>query len=69
VHDGAQPVMDAIDFIDAHMLPFFAQDASTGTPPPQHTIITPPFNIPIPIKPYIIVLCLLFLYPFATTFI
>lgn len=29
-HDGAQQVLDAIDAIGAHMLPFFAQDASTG---------------------------------------
>ena len=29
-HDNAKPVMDAIDLIDAHMLPFFAQDTSTG---------------------------------------
>ncbi|KAK7692914.1 hypothetical protein QCA50_004552 [Cerrena zonata] len=29
-HGGAQNVLDAIDFIDIHMLPFFAQDASTG---------------------------------------
>jgi len=29
-NNGAEPVLDAIDLIDAHMLPFFAQDASTG---------------------------------------
>lgn len=29
-HGGAQNVLDAVDFIDIHMLPFFAQDASTG---------------------------------------
>lgn len=29
-HGGAQDVLDAIDFVDIHMLPFFAQDASTG---------------------------------------
>ncbi|KAL1682820.1 glycoside hydrolase superfamily [Schizophyllum commune] len=29
-HDNAKPVMDAIDLIDAHMLPFFAQDTSTA---------------------------------------
>lgn len=29
-YGGAQNVLDAIDFIDIHMLPFFAQDASTG---------------------------------------
>lgn len=28
---GAQDVLDAIDSINAHMLPFFAQDASTGS--------------------------------------
>lgn len=28
---GAQDVLDAIDFINIHMLPFFDQDASTGT--------------------------------------
>lgn len=28
--DGAQDVLDAIDFINAHILPFFAQDATTG---------------------------------------
>lgn len=27
---GAQDVLDAIDSINIHMLPFFAQDASTG---------------------------------------
>ncbi|KAI0305773.1 hypothetical protein B0F90DRAFT_1808931 [Multifurca ochricompacta] len=27
---GAQNVLDALDFINIHMLPFFAQDASTG---------------------------------------
>ncbi|KAI0253991.1 glycoside hydrolase superfamily [Lactifluus subvellereus] len=27
---GAQSVLDAVDFINAHMLPFFAQTASTG---------------------------------------
>ncbi|PWN37625.1 B-(1-6) glucan synthase [Meira miltonrushii] len=27
---GSQDVLDAIDFVDAHMLPYFAQDASTG---------------------------------------
>ncbi|KAF5367137.1 hypothetical protein D9758_003870 [Tetrapyrgos nigripes] len=30
-NNGALPVMSAIDIIDAHMLPFFAQDASTAT--------------------------------------
>ncbi|KAI0743869.1 glycoside hydrolase superfamily [Daedaleopsis nitida] len=29
-HGGAQAVLDAIDSINIHMLPFFAQDASTG---------------------------------------
>ncbi|KAF9048843.1 glycoside hydrolase superfamily [Panaeolus papilionaceus] len=29
--DGAQDVMDAIDLIDAHMLPFFSQKASTAS--------------------------------------
>ena len=28
-HDNAPMVMDAIDLVDIHMLPFFAQDAST----------------------------------------
>jgi len=28
---GAQDVLDAIDFINAHMLPFFAATASTGS--------------------------------------
>ena len=27
---GAQNVLDALDFINIHMLPFFAQTASTG---------------------------------------
>ena len=27
---GAQDVLDAIDYINVHMLPFFSQDASTG---------------------------------------
>lgn len=27
---GAQDVLDAVDLISAHMLPFFAQDATTG---------------------------------------
>ena len=27
---GAQDVLDAIDFINIHMLPFFSQKASTG---------------------------------------
>ena len=27
---GAQDVLDAVDSINIHMLPFFAQDASTG---------------------------------------
>lgn len=27
---GSQDVLDAIDFVDAHMLPYFAQDAATG---------------------------------------
>lgn len=27
---GAQDVLDAIDFINIHMLPFFSQNASTG---------------------------------------
>ena len=30
-HDNATDVMEAIDMIDAHMLPFFSQNASTGT--------------------------------------
>ncbi|KAI0790648.1 glycoside hydrolase superfamily [Abortiporus biennis] len=30
-HGGAQDVLDAIDFINIHTLPFFAQDASTGS--------------------------------------
>ncbi|THV05654.1 glycoside hydrolase [Dendrothele bispora CBS 962.96] len=29
-NNGAEPVMEAIDMIDAHILPFFAQDASTA---------------------------------------
>ncbi|KXN87211.1 hypothetical protein AN958_08601 [Leucoagaricus sp. SymC.cos] len=29
-HNGARSVMSAIDIIDAHMLPFFAKDASTA---------------------------------------
>jgi len=29
--DGAQDVLDAIDLIDAHMLPFFSSKASTGS--------------------------------------
>lgn len=29
-HDGAQEVLDAIDFASVHMLPFFATTASTG---------------------------------------
>jgi exo-beta-1,3-glucanase (GH17 family) len=29
-HDGAPDVLAAIDVVDAHILPFFAQDASTG---------------------------------------
>ncbi|KAI0745412.1 glycoside hydrolase superfamily [Earliella scabrosa] len=29
-HDNAPMVMDAIDLVDIHMLPFFAQDASTS---------------------------------------
>lgn len=29
-HDNATDVMEAIDMIDAHMLPFFSQNASTG---------------------------------------
>jgi hypothetical protein len=32
---GAQDVLDAIDSINIHMLPFFAQTASTGKSPPQ----------------------------------
>lgn len=31
--DGAQEVLDAIDAVGAHMLPFFAWDASTGEIP------------------------------------
>jgi exo-beta-1,3-glucanase (GH17 family) len=31
-HDGAQEVLNAIDFVDIHMLPFFSQKASTGMP-------------------------------------
>lgn len=27
---GSQTVLDEIDFIDAHMLPYFSQNASTG---------------------------------------
>ena len=30
VHNGAPDVLAAIDVIDAHILPFFASDASTG---------------------------------------
>ncbi|KAK7037760.1 hypothetical protein VNI00_010721 [Paramarasmius palmivorus] len=30
-HNGATSVMNAIDFIDGHMLPFFAYDASTSS--------------------------------------
>jgi len=30
---GAQDVLDAIDFINIHMLPFFAETASTGKSP------------------------------------
>jgi hypothetical protein len=30
---GAQNVLDAIDSINIHMLPFFAQNASTGKSP------------------------------------
>lgn len=29
-HNGATDVLDAIDVVDAHILPFFASDASTG---------------------------------------
>ena len=29
--DGSQDVIDAIDFVDVHMLPYFAQNASTGS--------------------------------------
>ena len=29
-HDGATDVLAAIDVVDAHILPFFASDASTG---------------------------------------
>jgi hypothetical protein len=29
-HGGAQDVLDAIDLVDAHMLPFFGGAASTG---------------------------------------
>ena len=29
-HDGAPDVLAAIDVVDAHILPFFASDASTG---------------------------------------
>jgi exo-beta-1,3-glucanase (GH17 family) len=29
---GAQDVLDAIDFINIHMLPFFSQEASIGEP-------------------------------------
>lgn len=28
---GAQSVLDAVDFLDIHMLPFFSHQASTGT--------------------------------------
>ena len=31
--EGSQMVLDAIDFINIHMLPFFAQNASTGRSP------------------------------------
>lgn len=30
-HGGASSVLDAVDIIDAHMLPFFAQDAGTAS--------------------------------------
>ena len=30
IHNGAPDVLAAIDVIDAHILPFFASDASTG---------------------------------------
>ena len=30
---GAHPIISAIDMIDAHVLPYFAQDASTGSSP------------------------------------
>lgn len=30
---GAQEVLDAVDFVNIHVLPFFAQDASTGKHP------------------------------------
>ena len=30
IHNGAADVLAAIDVIDAHILPFFASDASTG---------------------------------------
>jgi hypothetical protein len=30
--EGSMDVMSAIDFIDAHMLPFFSTEASTGKP-------------------------------------
>ena len=30
-YGGAQDVLDAIDFVNIHMLPFFSQSASTGT--------------------------------------
>ena len=35
---GAQDVLDAIDSINIHMLPFFAQDASTCSCRSSHTI-------------------------------
>jgi exo-beta-1,3-glucanase (GH17 family) len=31
---GAQDVLDAVDFIDIHMLPFFSSQASTGKASP-----------------------------------
>jgi len=42
---GAQNVLDAIDFINIHMLPFFAQSASTGKSP--HHRVAPLLRPPI----------------------
>lgn len=38
---GSQAVLDAIDVINAHMLPFFAGDATTGVYPVPHAQIGP----------------------------
>lgn len=40
-HGGAQDVLDALDFINIHMLPFFSQKASTGKCATASMIRTP----------------------------